>query len=126
MFPKTKNSEIFVSVKREMIGDKLLLCDRLSLVPAGVSACAYKRIITAVNLSLWDAINDEAVILQVFAIVCVSKPGDLDAISFDLPIMKKMGDKVHITCKSLRQADDWIKEVRRETYNAISLPDHCK
>ena len=28
-----------------------------------------------------------------FAIVCVSKPGDLDAISFDLPIMKKMKAK---------------------------------
>ena len=126
MFPKTKNSEIFVSVKREMIGDKLLLCDRLSLVPAGASACAYKRIITAVNLSLWDAINDEAVILQVFAIVCVSKPGKLDAISFDLPIMKKMGDKVHITCKSLRQADDWIKEVGRKIYKVSSLPDHFK
>ena len=44
--------------------------------------------------------------------MCVEKPGDLDKISFELPVMKKMGDKVQITCKSIRQADDWIREVR--------------
>ena len=44
--------------------------------------------------------------------MCVEKPGDLDKISFELPVMKQMGDKVQITCKSIRQADDWIREVR--------------
>lgn len=44
--------------------------------------------------------------------MCVEKPGDLDKISFELPVMKKMGDKVQITCKSIRQADDWMREVR--------------
>lgn len=73
-------------------------------------------------LDLWKVVAQR----KVFAIVCVSKPGELDAISFDLPIMKKMGDKVHITCKSLRQADDWIKEVGRKIYKISSLPDHFK
>ena len=44
--------------------------------------------------------------------MCVEKQGDLDKISFELPVMKKMGDKVQITCKSIRQADDWMREVR--------------
>lgn len=49
--------------------------------------------------------------LRVFAIVCVDDPGALDQISFDLPIMKKMGDKVHITCKSIRHVTEWIDEL---------------
>ena len=109
-----------------MIGNKLLICDRLSLVPADASACAYQRIITAVNLLLRNRLNDKAAILQVFAIVCVSEPGDLDEISFDLPIMKRMGDKVHITCKSVRQADDWIREIDNSIYASMSLPDRFK
>lgn len=67
-------------------------------------------------LDLWKVVAQR----KVFAIVCVEKPGDLDQISFELPIMKKMGDKVHITCKSIRQADDWMKEVEEKIFIAKS------
>ena len=51
--------------------------------------------------------------LQVFAIICVDDPGDLDKISLDLPIMKKLGDKVHITCKSICHVTKWIDDLEQ-------------
>ncbi|XP_027060374.1 uncharacterized protein LOC113686892 [Pocillopora damicornis] len=72
----------------------------------GKAALGAKK--SGIVRDLWKVVAQR----KVFAIVCVEKPGDLDKISFELPVMKKMGDKVQITCKSIRQADDWMREVR--------------
>lgn len=44
-------------------------------------------------LDLWKVVAER----KIFAIMCVEKPEDLDQISFQLPNMKKMGDKVYST-----------------------------
>ncbi|KAJ7365357.1 hypothetical protein OS493_005463 [Desmophyllum pertusum] len=61
-------------------------------------------------LDLWKVVAQRKVIV----IICVDDPGDLDQISFDLPIMKKMGDQVHITCKSIRHVTEWIDELKKQ------------
>ena len=83
---KSTNSLVFFSLETGWICVKLLLC-----LHASFSFVCRNRL------------NDIAVILQIFAIMCVEKPGDLDQISFQLPIMKKMGDKVYSTSWRLDQ-----------------------
>lgn len=65
-------------------------------------------------LDLWKVVAQR----KVFVIICVDDPGELDQLSFDLPIMKKMGHKVQVTCKSVRDAAEWITELKRESQEA--------
>lgn len=50
---------------------------------------------------------------QVIAVVCVENPAEADRMSLDLPIMKKMGDRVHIECKSIRPIGEWVEDLRK-------------
>ena len=50
---------------------------------------------------------------QVIAVVCVENPAEADRMSFDLPIMKKMGNRVHIECKSIRPIGEWVEDLKK-------------
>ena len=50
---------------------------------------------------------------QVIAVVCVENPAEADRMSLDLPIMKKMGDRVHIECKSIRPIGEWVEDLKK-------------
>lgn len=50
---------------------------------------------------------------QVLLVVCVQDPAELDRISLDLPIMKKMGDRVHQECKSIRPIKEWVEDLKK-------------
>ena len=52
-------------------------------------------------------------IFQVHALLCVSSPYELDLISFNLPIMKQIGDKVHIQCTSLRPYEAFYQDLKK-------------
>ena len=45
--------------------------------------------------------------------MCVEDPTDVDRMSLDLPIMKKMGDKVHVECKSIRPIEEWAEDLKK-------------
>ena len=50
---------------------------------------------------------------QVLAVVCVEDPADVDRMSLDLPIMQKMGNKVHVQCKSIRPIEEWVEDLKK-------------
>ena len=50
---------------------------------------------------------------QVIAVVCVENPAEADRMSLDLPVMKKMGDRVHIECKSIRPIGEWVEDLKK-------------
>ena len=50
---------------------------------------------------------------QVIAVVCVENPAEADRMSFDLPIMKKMGNRVHVECKSIRPIGEWVEDLKK-------------
>ncbi|CAH3147449.1 unnamed protein product [Porites evermanni] len=50
---------------------------------------------------------------QVIAVVCVENPAEADRMSLDLPIMKKMGNRVHIECKSIRPIGEWVEDLKK-------------
>lgn len=56
---------------------------------------------------LWKVVGER----KVLAIVDVDSPDTLDQILFDLPIMKKMGQSVHVEVKSLRRYEDFAADV---------------
>ena len=58
-------------------------------------------------------INIYFYIFQVHALLCVSSPYELDLISFNLPIMKQIGDKVHIQCTSLRPYETFYQDLKK-------------
>ena len=52
--------------------------------------------------------------LQVWVIVCMDNPGDADEVlTFDLPILKKMGSQVYTKCKSIRPVSCWIDDLNK-------------
>jgi len=40
-------------------------------------------------------------------------PAEVDRLSLDLPIMKKMGDRVHVECKSIRPIEEWVEDLKK-------------
>lgn len=56
---------------------------------------------------LWKIVGER----KVLAIVDVASPDDLDRILFDLPIMQKMGNYVHVDVKALRRYEDFAADV---------------
>lgn len=60
-----------------------------------------------VIVDLWKCVG----IRRIIAILDVDSPDRLDQILFDLPIMKKMGQHVHITVTALRRYEDFASDV---------------
>ena len=47
-------------------------------------------------------------------IVCMNNPGDADELlTFDLPILKKMGAQVYSKCKSIRPVSYWVEDLKK-------------
>lgn len=61
-----------------------------------------------VVVDLWKVAGERRVI----AILDVDGPDTLDQISFDLPIMKKMGQHVQIKVAALRRYEDFAADVK--------------
>ena len=52
--------------------------------------------------------------LQVWVIVCMDNVGDADEVlTFDLPILKKMGAQVYSKCKSIRPVTCWVEDLKK-------------
>lgn len=60
-----------------------------------------------VVVDLWKAVG----MRKVFAVVNVDSPDTLDQISFDLPIMKDMGQHVDIKVTAIRRYEDFAADV---------------
>ena len=52
-------------------------------------------------------------LVKVHALIRVQKPDDLDALSLDLPIMKKIGNQVKIECKSVRPYKEFSEDLKK-------------
>ncbi|MEM1383954.1 MAG: muconolactone Delta-isomerase family protein [Pseudomonadota bacterium] len=61
-----------------------------------------------VVVDLWKAVG----MRKVFAIVKVDSADMLDQISFDLPIMKRMGQHVDIKVTAVRRYEDFAADVK--------------
>ncbi len=61
-----------------------------------------------VVVDLWKCVGERRVI----AIVKVDTPDMLDQILLDLPIMKEMGQHVHVEVTALRRYEDFAADVR--------------
>lgn len=58
-------------------------------------------------VDLWKCVG----MRRVIAIVDVPDPNTLDQISYDLPIMRRMGQHVHLTVTPLRRYEDFAADV---------------
>ncbi|HFQ14962.1 MAG TPA: transporter [Rhodobacteraceae bacterium] len=61
-----------------------------------------------VVVDLWKCVGERRVI----AIVKVESPDMLDQILLDLPIMKEMGQHVHVEVTALRRYEDFAADVK--------------
>ncbi len=61
-----------------------------------------------VVVDLWKAVG----VRKVFAVVDVESADMLDQISFDLPIMKQMGQHVDIKVTAIRRYEDFAADVK--------------
>lgn len=61
-----------------------------------------------VVVDLWKAVG----MRKVFAVVKVDSADALDQISFDLPIMQKMGQHVDIKVTAVRRYEDFASDVK--------------
>ena len=53
-------------------------------------------------------------LFQVWVIVCMKSLKEADELlTFDLPILKKMGAQVYTTCKSIRPISRWIEDLKK-------------
>jgi muconolactone D-isomerase len=59
-------------------------------------------------VDLWKVVG----MRRVVAIVNVDGPDTLDRILFDLPIMKQMGQYVHVEVSALRRYEDFAADVK--------------
>ena len=60
-------------------------------------------------VDLWKVVGERKVV----AIVNFDSPDALDATLFDLPIMKKHGQHVHVEVKALRRYEDFAADVKK-------------
>ena len=61
-----------------------------------------------VVVDLWKCVG----IRRVIAIIDVPTPEELDQILLDLPIMRKMGQTVHVEVTPLRRYEDFAVDVK--------------
>jgi len=59
-------------------------------------------------VDLWKCVGERRII----AIVNVDSPDEMDDILLDLPIMKKLGQHVHVNVTSLRKYEDFALDVK--------------
>jgi muconolactone delta-isomerase len=62
-----------------------------------------------VVVDLWKCVGERRVV----AIVNVDTPDALDQILMDLPIMKEMGQYVHVKVTALRRYEDFARDVKQ-------------
>ena len=62
-----------------------------------------------VVVDLWKAVGER----KVFAVVNVESADMLDQISFDLPIMKQMGQHVDVKVTAVRRYEDFATDVKQ-------------
>lgn len=62
-----------------------------------------------VVVDLWKCVGERRVV----AIVNVESPDMLDQILLDLPIMKQMGQHVHVKVTALRRYEDFAADVKQ-------------
>jgi muconolactone D-isomerase len=75
-------------------------------VEAGVALGAKQA---GVVLDLWKCVGERRVV----AVVNVDSPDTLDQILFDLPIMKEIGQFVHVKVTALRRYEDFAADVKQ-------------
>lgn len=51
--------------------------------------------------------------LQVYILFCADSPYEVDRISFDLPMMKQMGDSIHMEVKSVRPYEAFYDDLKK-------------
>ncbi len=68
-----------------------------------------------VIVDLWKCVG----MRRVIAILEVFSPDTLDQILFDLPIMRQMGQHVHVSVTSLRRYEDFATDVKAR----LTLPN---
>ena len=52
--------------------------------------------------------------IQVHLFIAVDDPEEVDNLSMNLPIMKELGNMVHITCRSVQHLDEYLSRVMTE------------
>ncbi|XP_013384412.1 uncharacterized protein LOC106154566 [Lingula anatina] len=60
------------------------------------------------ELELFKAMGERKIV----AFINVNTPEQLDDIAWNLPIMKSIGDQVHILCKSVRLYSDYLQDLQ--------------
>ena len=40
-------------------------------------------------------------------------PAEVDRLTFDLPIFKKMGNRLHVECKSILSIEEWVEDLKK-------------
>ena len=60
-------------------------------------------------VDLWKCVGERRVV----AVVNVDSPDTLDQILFTLPLMKKMGQHVHVKVTALRRYEDFAADVKK-------------
>lgn len=61
-------------------------------------------------VDLWKVVAER----QVWVIVCMDTVGDADEVlTFDLPILKKMGAQVYSKCKAIRPVSCWAEDLEK-------------
>ena len=48
-----------------------------------------------------------------YILLCVESPYEVDRISFDLPMMKQMGDCIHMHVKSVRPYEAFYDDLKK-------------
>ncbi|KAL9954990.1 hypothetical protein ACROYT_G042583 [Oculina patagonica] len=72
--------------------------------------CALEAKKSGTILDLWKVVAER----QVWLIVCVDNPGDADELlTFDLPMLKRMGVQLYIKCKSIRPVSCWMEDLKK-------------
>ncbi|XP_065051448.1 uncharacterized protein LOC135681086 [Rhopilema esculentum] len=61
------------------------------------------------GLCVWKSVGKR----EVHVLIRVQRPDDLDAMSLDLPIMRKIGNQVKIECKSVRPYKDFAEDLMK-------------
>ena len=65
------------------------------------------------NATICTKLNVFFFFLQVYILFCADSPYEVDRISFDLPMMKQMGDSIHMEVKSVRPYEAFYDDLKK-------------
>ena len=65
------------------------------------------------NATIYTKLNVFFFFLQVYILFCADSPYEVDRISFDLPMMKQMGDSIHMEVKSVRPYEAFYDDLKK-------------